>query len=66
MTVWCPSALSFWLDQAGLLTSRVPSRTPDGSTSASLDELRSGQAGELLPKPKSSALFTNAFLPPLQ
>jgi ABC-type nitrate/sulfonate/bicarbonate transport system substrate-binding protein len=51
-----------WLDQAGLLTSRVPSRTPDGVTSASLDELRSGQAGELLPKPKSSSLFTNAFM----
>lgn len=53
-----------WLDQAGLLTSRMPSRSPDGVTSASLDDLRGGHAGEPLPKPEAGALFTNAHLPP--
>ncbi len=54
-----------WLGDKGLLTSAMPSRNPVDGVSASLDDLRSGRAGE--PHPRSSInaadLYTNEFLP---
>ena len=36
-----------WLHKAGLMTSAMPSRTPDGVSSVSLDDLRAGKGGEV-------------------
>jgi len=54
-----------WLDDKGLLTSAMPSRTPVEGISASLDDLRRGNAGERIPRSSINAadLFTNDFLP---
>jgi len=52
-----------WLHTSGLLTAAVQSRTPDGVATVSLDALRAGQSGALLPPPDAAALFSNAFLP---
>lgn len=54
-----------WLDDKGLLTSAMPSRTPVEGVSASLDDLRRGNAGERVPRLSINAadLFTNEFLP---
>ncbi|KAK9909173.1 hypothetical protein WJX75_008243 [Coccomyxa subellipsoidea] len=53
-----------WLGEKGLLTSAMPSRTPVEGVSASLDDLRSGKAGEQIPRSSinSADLFTNEFL----
>ena len=49
-----------WLHSNGLLTAAVHSRTPDGIATVSLDDLRQGKAGELLPRAavSASALFS--------
>ena len=39
-----------WLSRAGLLTTFVQSRAPKAGVSASLDELRQGNAGEPIPR----------------
>ena len=51
-----------WLHSSGLLTSAMQSRSPDGKATVSLDDLRGGKAGELLPPLDAAALFTNAYL----
>ena len=53
-----------WLSDAGLLTQHVQSRTIDGDTFVSLDDLRQGNAGALIPRSDIDArnLFTNDFL----
>ena len=52
-----------WLSEAGLLTTAVPSRTPGGNK-VSLDQLRSGTAGQQIPRAevKASSLFTAEYL----
>jgi len=54
-----------WLSSKGLLTTKVQSRGPAGDCTSSLDGLRSGDAGEVIPREavSSSSLFTNDFLP---
>ena len=54
-----------WLGEKGLLTTAMPSRNPVEGVSVSLDDLRSGRAGEQIPRPSISSadLFTNEFLP---
>ncbi|KAA6428902.1 MAG: hypothetical protein FRX49_01012 [Trebouxia sp. A1-2] len=54
-----------WLSDRQLLTTSVQSRKKVKSVTASLDDLRSGKAGEIIPRNSlsSDALFTNAFLP---
>ena len=51
-----------WLHANGLLTGAMHSRTPDGLLKVSLDELRQGKGGELLPRGSVAAgqLFTMA------
>lgn len=60
------SAFLDWLSESSLLTSKVPSRAAaaDGST-ANLDALRAGDAGEAIPREAVDALslFTNDLLP---
>lgn len=41
------TAFVAWLHAAGLLTSAMQSRTPDGVNTVSLDDLRAGKAGEV-------------------
>ena len=52
-----------WLSETGLLTTAVPSRS-QGAGKASLDQLRSGGAGDSIPRGQvqSSSLFTSEFL----
>ena len=52
-----------WLSEAGLLTTFVQSRAPEPGVSASLDELRQGNVGELIPRESlaASSLFANMF-----
>ena len=52
-----------WLHANGLLTAAMHSRKPDGGSLVSLDDLRSGKAGELLQRDAVSAeeLFTMAY-----
>ena len=54
-----------WLHAQGLLTTLKPSRTPVDGESASLDDLREGKAGEMIPREsiKVQELFTTDFLP---
>lgn len=54
-----------WLSDRKLLTTKVQSRTVVQGLSASLDDLRQGDAGEVIPRDMlvSDALFTNNFLP---
>jgi hypothetical protein len=53
-----------WLSEAGLLTSKAQSRS-EGPHTSSLDGMRSGDAGEVLPRDAVAAadLATNAYLP---
>lgn len=53
-----------WLSDKGLLTTKAQSRTVVPGLTASLDDLRQGDAGELIPRDKlvSDGLFTNKFL----
>ena len=52
-----------WLSETGLLTTAVPSRTPGGNK-VSLDQLRSGTAGDAIPRDsvKAASLFTSEYL----
>lgn len=51
-----------WLHSTGLLTSARQSRTPNVvANTVSLDDLRQGNSGELLPLLDSTVLFSNAF-----
>jgi len=54
-----------WLSDRQLLTTSVQSRNKVEGVTASLDDLRLGKAGEIIPRDSlsSDALFTNAFLP---
>lgn len=54
-----------WLSERKLLTSKVQSRNAVGRITASLDDLRQGNAGEVMPRASlsSDSLFTNDFLP---
>jgi hypothetical protein len=56
-----------WLLESGLLTSKAQSRS-GGPDTSSLDGMRSGDAGELLPSDAVAAadLATNAYLPAAQ
>ena len=40
----------------------MQSRSPDGVRTVSLDDLRAGNAGDVLPPLEADKLFTNAFL----
>lgn len=53
-----------WLSDRKLLTTKVQSRTLVQGLTASLDDLRQGDAGEVIPRDilVSDALFTNNFL----
>lgn len=53
-----------WLSDRKLLTTKVQSRTVVQGLTASLDNLRQGDAGEVIPRDMlvSDALFTNDFL----
>lgn len=53
-----------WLSDRKLLTTKVQSRTAVEGVTASLDELRQGDAGEIIPRDSLSSdnLFTNRFL----
>nr|AHF22067.1 Thi5-like protein [Pyramimonas parkeae] len=52
-----------WLSDSGLLTTFQQSRSPKPGVSASLDELRAGNAGERIPRESldSTKLFTSEF-----
>lgn len=53
-----------WLSEAGLLTEKIQSRTPEAAEHlASLDDLRQGNAGAPIPRESVQAekLFTNEF-----
>lgn len=53
-----------WLDKEGLLTQAHNSRKPDAAKgTASLDDLRQGNAGEKIARDSIPTLFTNDFLP---
>ena len=54
-----------WLSEKKLLTTKVQSRNAVEGVSASLDDLRLGDVGDIVPRESvsSAALFTNAFLP---
>ncbi|KAF5842796.1 NMT1/THI5 like-domain-containing protein [Dunaliella salina] len=54
-----------WLSANGLLTTKVQSRAPSSDKSTSLDGLRQGDVGEVIPREAifSNSLFTNDFLP---
>jgi ABC-type nitrate/sulfonate/bicarbonate transport system substrate-binding protein len=56
-----------WLSETGLLTSKAQSRS-EGEHMSSLDGMRSGDAGERLPRDAVAAadLATNAYLPAAQ
>jgi ABC-type nitrate/sulfonate/bicarbonate transport system substrate-binding protein len=56
-----------WLSETGLLTSKAQSRS-EGEQLSSLDGMRSGDAGERLPRHAVAAaeLATNAYLPAAQ
>jgi ABC-type nitrate/sulfonate/bicarbonate transport system substrate-binding protein len=56
-----------WLSESGLLTSKAQSRK-EGPHASSLDGMRSGDAGEVLPRDAVAAadLATNAYLPAAQ
>lgn len=53
-----------WLSEKGLLTTLVQSRDPEEGVSTSLDKLRGGEGGEIIPRGSVSSeqLFTNEFL----
>jgi ABC-type nitrate/sulfonate/bicarbonate transport system substrate-binding protein len=53
-----------WLSEKGLLTTLVQSRVPEEGVSTSLDKLRGGEGGEVIPRGSvaSEQLFTNEFL----
>eukprot|EP01025_Chloroclados_australasicus_P050659 TRINITY_DN5851_c0_g1_i1.p1 TRINITY_DN5851_c0_g1~~TRINITY_DN5851_c0_g1_i1.p1 ORF type:complete len:346 (-),score=53.96 TRINITY_DN5851_c0_g1_i1:436-1473(-) len=53
-----------WLHDNQLLTTMVQSRQPVEGVSTSLDKLRAGESGELIPREnvKDKELFTNKFL----
>lgn len=51
-----------WLWDAGLLTTGMQSRHPDGGKTFSLDDLRSGKAGERIKLEEVPAVFTNEYL----
>lgn len=52
-----------WLSDVGLLTTFIQSRAPQPGMSASLDELRKGNAGDPIPRADidASSLFVNMF-----
>jgi len=54
-----------WLSEKKLLTSKVQSRKAVKGVTASLDDLRQGNAGEILLRESmsSESLFSNSFLP---
>lgn len=54
-----------WLSDAGLLTTKRQSRGPQSESTASLDDLRAGDAGDTIPRGsiEAAALFTNDLLP---
>ncbi len=54
-----------WLSDRQLLTTSLQSRNKVEGVTASLDDLRLGKAGEIIPRGSlsSDVLFTNAFLP---
>ncbi|KAL2918048.1 hypothetical protein HK105_202462 [Polyrhizophydium stewartii] len=54
-----------WISDAGLLTTKVQSRKHGSEQTTSLDGLRSGDAGERVPRSsiRASDLFSNRFLP---
>lgn len=60
--VW-RSFLDFLSDE-GMLTSKLPSRDPDGKATAPLDHLRGGEGGKTIPRHEvhHDALFTNELL----
>ena len=53
-----------WLSDRKLLTTKVQSRTVVQGLTASLDDLRTGDAGEVIPRGMlvSDTLFTNEYL----
>ena len=53
-----------WLSDRKLLTTKVQSRKEVQGLTASLDDLRSGDTGEIIPRDMlvSDTLFTNDFL----
>lgn len=53
-----------WLSVSGLLTTKVQSRTPQEGVSTSLDGLRAGDGGDVVPRDSVSSadLFTSRFL----
>lgn len=55
-----------WLWDAGLLTTGMQSRHPDGGRTFSLDELRAGKAGQRIPLETVPKVFTNDYLPPAE
>jgi ABC-type nitrate/sulfonate/bicarbonate transport system substrate-binding protein len=59
------SAFLDWLSSNGLLTSKVQTRGESGADTTSLDGLRSGDVGDVVPRDSVNAenLFTNEFLP---
>ena len=52
-----------WLSSAGLLTTFVQSRAPKEGVSATLDELRKGNAGKPIPRAdiNANSLFVDMF-----
>lgn len=44
-----------WLSASGLLTTKVQSRAPQDGVSASLDGLRAGDVGDVVPRSSISA-----------
>ena len=54
-----------WLSDQGLLTTKVQTRGTATDDTTSLDGLRGGDAGDVIPREsvKAETLFTNAFLP---
>jgi len=60
--VW--AAYLGWLDTNGLLTTAKQSRHPDADdNSVSLDQLRAGEVGQMIPLASIPVVFTNDFLP---
>lgn len=51
-----------WLARHGLLTALLPSRAPVPGVSASLDDLRCGDAGAAVEAPPAGELYTNELL----
>lgn len=54
-----------WLSEQGLLTNKVQSRSAPAGNTATLDELRDGDAGKSIPRSEvsSDVIFTNEYLP---